>query len=96
MKDIKMFLNEEGKVKQLPAKRPARVAVLRYVYEKFEDRDYAEKEVNALLSEWHTFNDYFLMRRELVDEGFLMRVPNGSRYWKNPDAPAQYGIAEED
>ncbi|MEL7604352.1 MAG: DUF2087 domain-containing protein [Bacillota bacterium] len=86
MQSIKQFLDEEGKVRQLPVRRGARVAVLRYLYEQIEDRDYTEREISALLSSLHTFNDYFLVRRELVDEGFLLRVPDGSRYWKNPDA----------
>lgn len=87
MQNIKQFLDEEGKVKQLPVKQAARIAVLRYLYEQIEDRDYKEKEISALLNTLHTFNDYFLVRRELVDEGFLLRVPDGSRYWKNPEAP---------
>ena len=86
MQSIKQFLDEEGKVKQWPVKRAALIPVLRYLYEQIEDRDYTEREISALLSSLHTFNDYFLVRRELVDEGFLRRVPDGSRYWKNPDA----------
>ncbi len=87
MQSIKQFLNEEGKVKQLPVRHAARIAVLSYLYEQIEDRDYTEREISVLLSSLHTFNDYFLVRRELVDEGFLLRVPDGSRYWKNLDAP---------
>jgi len=87
MQNIKQFLDEEGKVKQLPVKRAARLGVLRYLYEQIEDREYTEREISALLGSLHTFNDYFLVRRELVDEGFLLRVPDGSRYWKNPGAP---------
>ena len=81
--DIKRFLDESGKITQLPQKRTVRLAVLAYLAEKFEtNRDYKEKEVNAVCDEWHTFNDFFILRRELVDSGLMCREPNGSRYWK--------------
>lgn len=81
------FLDEEGRLKQFPSKKTMRDAVLLYLHEKFEDgRDYTEKEVNAVLTEWSTIGDYFLLRRELVDSGLLGRTPNGGRYWKNKPA----------
>lgn len=83
-KEIKPFLDEEGRVKMLPSKTKKRWAVLRYLAGKFEGgREYTEKEINAICDEWHTFGDYFLVRRELVEAGFLGRLPNGSRYWLN-------------
>ena len=81
--NISRFLDHAGKITQLPQKKVFRAAVLGYLAEKFEaDRDYTEKEVNTICEEWHTFEDYFLLRRELIDNGFLCREPNGSRYWK--------------
>lgn len=81
--NIRPFLDEEGLIKAMPAKRATRHALLGYLAEKFDEgRDYTEKEVNALCDAWHTFNDYFLLRRELVEEGYLARTPNGARYWK--------------
>ncbi|NCB06141.1 MAG: DUF2087 domain-containing protein [Clostridia bacterium] len=77
------FLDEEKRVTMLPAKKEKRDCVLAYLAEKFEcGRDYTEKEVNALLSAWHTFDDFFLLRRELVDHKLLLRERNGSRYWR--------------
>jgi hypothetical protein len=82
---VKRFLDEEGKVKQLPSKRNMRGAVLLYMHAKFEEgKDYTEKEVNAIITEWSTIGDYFLLRRELIDSRLLGRTANGSRYWKNP------------
>lgn len=81
--DIKRFLDDSGKIIQLPQKLKIRVAVLSYLAEKFEEnRDYTEKEVNAICDDWHTFGDYFVLRRELVDFGLLFREATGSRYWK--------------
>ncbi len=83
MFDIKNFLDDEGKITQLSRKSNIRIAILSYLAEKFEtDRDYTEKEVNAICKEWHTFDDFFLLRREMIDHGLLRRESNGSRYWK--------------
>lgn len=80
---VARFLDAERRVCRLPVKRDKRVCVLAYLAEKFAlGRDYTEKEVNAFLSEWHTFDDFFLLRRELVDNGMLARERNGSRYWR--------------
>lgn len=81
--DIDRFLNSEGRIVLLPRKQAPRLAVLAYLAEKFEvGRDYNEKEVNQICDQWHSFGDYFLLRRELVDYGLLRRERDGSRYWR--------------
>ena len=83
MSDIKRFLDENSRVKIWPAKKELKVEILRYISTKFEyDRFYTEKEVNSIIEAWHTFRDYFLIRRGLVDFKFLMRKKDGSSYWK--------------
>lgn len=87
---IEQFLDSAGKVKQLPTKHKTRIAVLEYLTEKFElESTYSEREVNEICDRWHTFGDYFLLRRELVDNGYLNRERDGSKYWrvwvKSPD-----------
>lgn len=83
---IERFLDEEGRLKQWPAKKAPQQDVLQYVAQKFEPaREYTEHEVNAILASWHTFNDLFILRRGLVDSRWLLRLPNGSRYWRNPE-----------
>lgn len=82
--NVAKFLDGAGKITQLPQKKKILVVVLDYLAEKFEfDHDYTEKEVNEICTQWHTFGDYFLLRRELIDHGFLFREPDGSRYWKS-------------
>lgn len=77
------FLDSAGKVTQLPTKQKTKMAVLEYLAEKFElGTEYSERQVNEICSQWHTFDDYFLLRRELVDNGFLNREQDGSRYWR--------------
>lgn len=80
---INNFLDELGLVKVWPGKQKNKLLVLEYLSTKFDyDRDYKETEVNNIIKRWHTFNDYFLLRRELIDRGFLGREPDGSRYWR--------------
>lgn len=81
--NIKQFLDTAGKIIQLPQKQKARCALLEYLADKFEpDCNYTEKEVNEICNQWHTFGDYFILRRELIDNGLLCRECDGSRYWK--------------
>lgn len=80
---LKNFLNEDKKISALPSKQQTRCEVLKYLAEKFScDKDYTEKQINEIISNWHTFNDYFILRRALVDNHFLYRTKNGAKYWK--------------
>lgn len=84
MRSIAVFLDEQGRIKQLPAKGQIKINVLEYLAEKFLfDKDYTEKEVNTIIDSWHTFGDYFLLRRELIDNRLLSRTIDGARYWKD-------------
>lgn len=83
MNKIERFLDNKGKVKQLPSRKEPRHAILAYLAEKFSfDRDYTEKEVNTIINSWHTFGDYFILRRELIDYKLLCRTKDGLKYWK--------------
>ena len=83
-KKIDNFLEENGKLKQLPARYSMKLLAYDYLAGKFEnDVEYTEKEVNAIISSWHTFGDYFTLRRGLIDSGRLMRTADGSKYWKS-------------
>ncbi len=82
--DISKFLDEKGRIKFLSKKKTIRFATLYYLADKFEkNRDYAEKEVNSICEEWHTFGDFFILRREMIDYQLLHRESDGSRYWKS-------------
>jgi hypothetical protein len=57
---------------------------LEYVIKAFElDVYYSEREVNEVLKEFHP--DTAILRRYLVDYGFLARERDGSRYWCKDD-----------
>jgi hypothetical protein len=84
-KKIKPFLDEQGRIKQLPSKKNVRDEIFGYLSGKFDANiKYTEKEVNNILTEWSTIGDYFILRRGLVDSEFLLRTADGTQYWKNP------------
>ncbi|GIV96581.1 MAG: hypothetical protein KatS3mg057_1238 [Herpetosiphonaceae bacterium] len=79
---LRRFLDNHERVKVWPARKTDQQLVLRYLASKFQPGvGYSEKEVNAILNRYHTFEDYALLRRSLYDYGFLERERNGSRYW---------------
>lgn len=81
-RNIAVFLDDAGKIAQLPVPNRTRMPVLAYLAGKFEaGRIYTEKEVNDIINAWHTFGDYFILRRLLIDYKFLERTPNGAEYW---------------
>lgn len=83
--NIDPFVNAEGQLTKLPQRQKVRHALLTYLAGKFEpDRIYNEREINAICEAWHTFGDYFLLRRELVEHGLSCRKRDGSEYWKAP------------
>jgi hypothetical protein len=81
--DVKRFCDAQGRVRQWPARLRDQRSVAHYLADKFAvDYPYAEKEVNALMEQWHTFGDYTFVRRVLIDFGLLKRMPDGSVYWR--------------
>ena len=83
MKGLENFIDNSGKIKTWPAKRELKLEILKYLADKFEyNHFYSEKEVNSIIECWHSFGDYFLLRRGLVDSKLLSRTKNGSRYWR--------------
>ncbi|MFT3875082.1 MAG: metalloregulator ArsR/SmtB family transcription factor [Propioniciclava sp.] len=71
-------------LRQIPAKRKARVSVLLELLRRFDPtRSYTEPEVNAVLREAH--DDVATLRRELVDYRYLVR--EAGVYRVNPTTP---------
>lgn len=82
-KDIlKRLMDPEGRIVRWSKRKAERDAILLYLSGKFEaGRGYTEKEVNEVISRWHSFGDYALLRRELFDYHFLGRTKDGRSYW---------------
>jgi hypothetical protein len=86
--ELRSFLDDEGRLKQWPAKFSKQLAALEWLSRLFEpDREYTEREVNERLNSAHTFGDWAILRRGLCDHRWLERDPNGARYRRtSPDA----------
>jgi hypothetical protein len=76
---LKAFLDDDGRLRSMPAKRSKRLVVLDLLARVFEPGvRYPEVEVNAHLRAFH--DDVAMLRRYLVDEGFLER--DHGVYWR--------------
>ena len=76
---LRAFLDEDGRLLGMPAKHRKRLVVLDHVARVFTPGErYPEVEVNAMLHAFHA--DHALLRRYLVDDGFLAR--EGGVYWR--------------
>ena len=83
MSNVEKFLDKEGRINNWPTRKGYKKEVLNYLAGKYDfHRKYSEKEINEIIIKWHTFEDYFLLRRELVDNKLLLRTRSGSEYWK--------------
>ncbi len=83
--ELKTHLDGEGRLTQWPSKRTLQEVALDYLATKLEaGKVYSEKDVSALLNQFHTFNDAALLRRELYERGLLNRAKDGSEYWITP------------
>jgi hypothetical protein len=92
--ELKNYLDELERVTKWPSKRRKRkfqLLVLQYLASKCFSVEpgatYTEKQVNALLNQYHIFNDAALLRREMVERRLIERFRDGSAYWrtKSPD-----------
>lgn len=85
-KMLKVYLNADGSIKQIPA-APKLQVILNYLVQFFEfNTDYTEKEVNTILRRFH--EDTAGLRRDLVDAKMLDRKSDGSRYWRVKEGAA--------
>ena len=77
---LKKYFRENGKLDRYPIKAKDQIVVLRKVVTLFEAGEkYSEKEVNAIIE--GIFEDYAILRRNLIEHGFMKRKADGSEYW---------------
>lgn len=68
------------KLKSFPKKEKKKVVILSKIAEQFEcGKHYTEKELNGILKK--IFDDYVVIRRYLVDYGFMERTDDCKEYW---------------
>ena len=81
--NISNYLDGNGKIKVWPSKRKYKLEVLKFLYSRFhEGIYYNEKEVNRIIMDSSLISDYTLLRREMIDNGFLCRTRDCLKYWK--------------
>jgi hypothetical protein len=84
-RELRPFMDENGRLKQWPTRQKVQRMAADYLAARFKPgREYTEKEVNALLCDWHTFADWALLRRVMFDWGYIDRESDGSRYRLRP------------
>lgn len=75
-------LISQSKLRSFPIKEGKRKALLPRFANLFEpNRDYSEKEVKTIIK--NIYEDDAVIRRYLVDYGYLKRSPDGSKYYRN-------------
>ena len=75
---LQTFL-EEGRIKEIPAKRQKRLVILQWLVNQFErEVRYPEAEMNARLKQYHP--DFAALRRYLIENGLMQR--EGGVYWR--------------
>lgn len=82
--DFKKRFLKNGELVSIPKKESYKRIMLLWVVSFFElNTSYTELQVNRVLSQ--LYPDYAVLRRYLVDYGFLLRDERGLKYEVNPD-----------
>lgn len=77
---IKKYFQSDGRLDRYPVKAKDQIVILRKAVTLFESGvKYTEKEVNHILE--GLFEDYAILRRNLIEYGFMKRKADGSSYW---------------
>ena len=73
---LQRYLNADGSLRQMPAKRAPRLVVLKHIARRIPvDQDLSEAAINDALRP--VSPDVAMLRRYMVDEGLLHRWPPG-------------------
>jgi hypothetical protein len=82
LQKYRYLLSNDLKVKRWPKKSFEKRFVLEYLQSKFaRETRLTEKEVNAVIQQWHLFGDHALLRREMFERGLMNRTRDGREYW---------------
>ena len=83
MDNIKQNLLKNGRIIRWPKKITDKNMILEYISIKIPfGKKFTEVEINEIIKENITFDDYVLVRRELIEKGFLNRTKDCKEYWK--------------
>lgn len=78
--DIEKFFEKCVKHKNIPRNDFEKQAILITLIKDFQDnKKYSEQEVNEIIKKY--FDDYALLRRELINFGYMQRNLDTGEYW---------------
>ena len=76
-------LIKENKIIRWTKKLIEKEYILKIISEKIIlNRKYSEKEINKIIIENITFEDYVIIRRELIERNYLYRTKDCKEYWR--------------
>jgi hypothetical protein len=82
LRAYRYLLSDDHKIRRWPKKNHEKQFVLEYLQSKFvRETRISEREVNAIIQQWHLFNDHALLRREMFERGLMNRTRDGREYW---------------
>ncbi|GGJ61144.1 DUF2087 domain-containing protein [Virgibacillus salexigens] len=72
----------DGPIETFPSKEKRKLLILQHIITRFDQtKNYTEKEVNDVLK--RIYRGFAIIRRYLIDYGFMKRNKDGSKYWVN-------------
>jgi hypothetical protein len=78
----------DGVLLRWPSKNSLQPLCLWALWARMEPgRDYADRENTELLNAWASFGDHALLRRAMVDMGYVTRTPDGRTYRRIEQKP---------
>ena len=76
--NLRPYSDAQGRITQWPSDENARRAIRDYLAFKIETKTaYTEAEIDAILDQWHTFNDAPMLREEIRRVGWLQPAMGG-------------------
>lgn len=79
MEDLKLRFFKDNKLVQIPKKEKDKIRLFDWFVTLFDaSKTYTEKEINEVIK--RIYDDYAIIRRYMVDYGYLKRTDDGKNY----------------
>ena len=86
----KKSLLKDGKIQRWPSKKEEKEAVLGFISSQIPpEGKFSEKEINQIIMRNILFDDFALIRRELIEQGYLARTRDCREYWRTGEENVQ-------
>ena len=80
---VARLFDDEGRMTHWPSKEKQSILCLWYMWSKVPaGQSFSEKDFNALLTSWHLFGDYALIRRAMFEMKLIDRSGDNV-WWRN-------------